>query len=1308
MHTMLDLDIKAFLSNIKATKPPYVCPFEKCHKIYKTYQGMRTHMHQYDHINNRQMTDETNNELINKKKGNCDDPSFGDRSPSPPDYRSNNNNRETLTYAEAQRLVEVDIDGKVHRININEPLNIVLLSVGIDVPINGSVNSVNNSFSDSKSKKHLSDCQLTPQTNANSGAKTKTGKGKNRSGKCGKGRKDLQSKQTAVTEKPNSLILKLPEPSFRIIEGYDPPDAKQRSSSYYRYIEKTIDDIDEEVEYDMDEEDTAWLELINKKRKVDKLPEIPADTFELLMDRLEKESYFLSQNSGKDIGPAIDEDAVCCICNDGECQNSNAILFCDMCNLAVHQECYGVPYIPEGQWLCRRCLQSPSRAVDCALCPNKGGAFKQTDDNRWSHVVCALWIPEVCFANTVFLEPIDSIGNIPSARWKLSCYICKQRNVGACIQCHKSNCYVAFHVTCAQQAGLYMKMEAVKEMTSNGLVTNVRKAAYCDTHTPTDENGIVLSGVYSSGEEDSRIDNHKVKQTKAKFKEKMKKARKILAEKRSQIPVVSVPTIPLDRLAKIAVLVTIPKRNLFLQRLLGYWTLKRQSRNGVPLLRRLQISHNNLRRDSNKDGDDEQVMKIKEQLKTMNRLRQDLERVRLLVELIRKREKMKREFLKIRQNTVELQLNPFKAFLLNLLQRLQDKDTNKFFAEPVNVEDVSDYLDFIKHPMDFSTIRQKINQNQYSSLIELIRDFQLIINNCTEYNTKETIWHKAALKLADQSQSILREAKKMAEIYNTTTGLHLHLTENEIQISATNVSPIQSEKKQLEVKLKVLEEDLLKAKTQKSGGSRTKRVRSLTADIAKLKDKIESINSSHTLNKSPFKTNRTITSSNVNNGSTNSRTSSPNKKKQKTTTKVKNVEPIDSSDSDTNDITNNNSNINNFIDKFEGRKTLNSVSASINSSEIEGLIKCNNNKQKSLTTHKESPSKRLFKNNIKHKSPNKSVNNNNNNKESSPKNKTRVNTKKKLNGSALTNSLSPNSITSNLSINLISDKINSRKSKNSKLTNPKSSPIIDSPALTPNNMFTETAESFAREQVSKGQTTGSKRRSNRSSSRPNKRQNTSNSMHLIDSQITTPLMSEADSFKVYRNLSSPPDSDIISESSQSHTSSSSSKTSGSSESSDSNSSLSSLGSSGTSSRVSCRKAKSPKRPRSRSSDISTIENQKIPLQPNDLVWAKFGNQPWYPAVIVDSNSSVSNSPVNGTPVPPEEVLALAKDKHNQYLVYFFEHKNSWHWLARHKLEPLGIETSTDNQKLNQNQKSIDKKALQKAYNKALAFYASLQ
>lgn len=42
---------------------------------------------------------------------------------------------------------------------------------------------------------------------------------------------------------------------------------------------------------------------------------------------------------------------------------------------------------------------------------------------------------------------------------------------------------------------------------------------------------------------------------------------------------------------KLASLVSMPKRSQFMHRLLAFWTLKRQSRNGVPLLRRLTTSH---------------------------------------------------------------------------------------------------------------------------------------------------------------------------------------------------------------------------------------------------------------------------------------------------------------------------------------------------------------------------------------------------------------------------------------------------------------------------------------------------------------------------------------------------------------------------------------------------------------------------------------------------------------------------------------------------------------------------------------------
>ena len=60
--------------------------------------------------------------------------------------------------------------------------------------------------------------------------------------------------------------------------------------------------------------------------------------------------------------------------------------------------------------------------------------MKQTNDNRWGHVVCAAWIPETGFANAVYLEPIDSIQAIPKDRWRLTCFLCKSRG-GACIQC---------------------------------------------------------------------------------------------------------------------------------------------------------------------------------------------------------------------------------------------------------------------------------------------------------------------------------------------------------------------------------------------------------------------------------------------------------------------------------------------------------------------------------------------------------------------------------------------------------------------------------------------------------------------------------------------------------------------------------------------------------------------------------------------------------------------------------------------------------------------------------------------------------
>lgn len=142
------------------------------------------------------------------------------------------------------------------------------------------------------------------------------------------------------------------------------------------------------VEYDMDEQDDMWLVALNAERRRNDLEPITREVFEITITKIEKEWHALEKRIPKpnpkppqthrprsssaaavNGEPLVgeDQDSRCAICDDGDCENTNAIVFCDGCDLAVHQECYGVPFIPEGQWLCRKC-QLIGRGVP--VCPS--------------------------------------------------------------------------------------------------------------------------------------------------------------------------------------------------------------------------------------------------------------------------------------------------------------------------------------------------------------------------------------------------------------------------------------------------------------------------------------------------------------------------------------------------------------------------------------------------------------------------------------------------------------------------------------------------------------------------------------------------------------------------------------------------------------------------------------------------------------------------------------------------------------------------------------------------------------------------
>lgn len=163
------------------------------------------------------------------------------------------------------------------------------------------------------------------------------------------------------------------------------------------------------------------------------------------------------------------------------------------------------------------------------------------------------------------------------------------------------------------------------------------------------------------------------------------------------------------------------------------------------------------------------------QIKYLQCLRQDLEKARLLCELVRKREKKKNEYTKAKEACSMVELCPMKFFLTRVWELISAKDTNAIFMEPVDLKEVPDYTDVVKQPMDLSTIKLKIDNFEYSSIDDLEIDFNLMISNCLAYNAKDTIFYRAGLRMRDQGGAIIRSARKDAEIsgLDEDTGLLL-------------------------------------------------------------------------------------------------------------------------------------------------------------------------------------------------------------------------------------------------------------------------------------------------------------------------------------------------------------------------------------------------------------------------------------------------------------------------------------------------------------------------------------------------------
>lgn len=253
----------------------------------------------------------------------------------------------------------------------------------------------------------------------------------------------------------------------------------------------------------------------------------------------------------KPLEPLVPEQPIikthpCAICYEME-PGGDQRLTCKHCRLTVHRNCYGIAEgRPINKWSCDTCSNDTapqvSTSYECVLCPvvenpqeyleppkashkkktdrerekerleremvvekteqfhqrqdehgrprNPREPFKRTTGNRWVHVTCAIWHPEVKFSSAPSLEAAEGFQSIPSARYEQMCKLCKT-STGACVSCHQ--CLANFHVACAIQYGYRLgfdvtpvkgsRKDVVSTVTLGSETGNVTAVVYCREHT---------------------------------------------------------------------------------------------------------------------------------------------------------------------------------------------------------------------------------------------------------------------------------------------------------------------------------------------------------------------------------------------------------------------------------------------------------------------------------------------------------------------------------------------------------------------------------------------------------------------------------------------------------------------------------------------------------------------------------------------------------------------------------------------------------------------------------------------------------
>ena len=115
--------------------------------------------------------------------------------------------------------------------------------------------------------------------------------------------------------------------------------------------------------------------------------------------------------------------------------------------------------------------------------------------------------------------------------------------------------------------------------------------------------------------------------------------------------------------------------------------------------------------------------------------------------------------------------------------KYDDENGGSIFSVPVPKDEFPEYYEQIKHPMDYGTMKKKLENGEYRSAQAMQKDFILILQNCREFNSTSSDIVKEARKQHLMRPKILKDASEKHNLFLAEDGSVLEIFDEEPKAS---------------------------------------------------------------------------------------------------------------------------------------------------------------------------------------------------------------------------------------------------------------------------------------------------------------------------------------------------------------------------------------------------------------------------------------------------------------------------------------------------------------------------------------------